>query len=353
MSDLGRRLAERTLELVRIPSASGREQALADHVAGVVAGADRVIRHDAALVAMFGMKEPADEFVVLAGHLDTVPEAGHPEPAMDTDRITGLGSSDMKGALAVMLEAGAAHRPGQAPLALVFYDCEEIAYERNGLRPLLEREPWLGRAAAALLMEPTSNRLELGCLGTLHALVTVHGTATHSARPWTGENAIHKAAPFLSKIAALPVRDVQDGPVTYREVVSITLAEGGTTRNVVPDAFTLNLNLRFAPDRSAEQAEAYARSLIPEGATVEITDLAPSAPARMESPWLEKLAALPGVDVAAKQAWTDVSQFADLDVPAANFGPGIPEVAHKTNEYIPVENLVSSYDLVQQWLTRE
>jgi succinyl-diaminopimelate desuccinylase len=289
---------------------------------------------------------------VLAGHLDTVPHNDHPEPAMEGNDVIGLGTTDMKGALAVMLTLAERLPAATAiPVGFVFYECEEVAWERNGLRPLFELEPWLGEAELALLLEPTANRLELGCLGSLHASVTFRGVPAHSARPWMGENAIHAAAPFLERIASIPPRQVTDGPVIFREVVSVTLAEGGHARNVIPDRFRVNVNLRFPPDRSLEDAETYLRSLVPQGAAVEMVDRSPAAPARAEAPGLDRLIRGSGLEIAAKQAWTDVSQFAARGVPAANLGPGIPELAHRRDERVPVKNLVESYEVLSRFLT--
>ncbi len=353
------RLAERALELVRIPSVSGREEAVADHVHRGLAAATAPVflrRHGNAVVAAYGSERPR---LVLAGHLDTVPPNGNPEPAFDGETVTGLGSTDMKGALAVMiaLAEAAAPRGGEPrtalPFGLVFYDREETAYETNGLRPLFAAEPWLAEAELALLLEPTANRMELGCLGTLHALVTFHGAAAHSARPWTGENAIHEAAPFIETVARIGERELRQGPAVFREVIAVTLVEGGTTRNVVPDRCTVNVNFRYAPDRSPEAAEAHLRSLVPEGATVEITDLAPAAAARADAPLLARLIRDEGLEAAAKQAWTDAAQFAEHGVAAANFGPGLPELAHHREERVPAANLVRCFDVLSRMILEE
>lgn len=344
-------LAARTLELVRIPSPSGEEDALADHLFGFLAGRTRpafLRRHGNALVAGYGFDSARrPPRLVLAGHLDTVPPHHHPDPEIAGGEVVGLGATDMKGALAVMatLAETLSKEPeavAAMPFALVFYDCEEIAFARNGLRRLFLVEPWLGEAELALIMEPTGGELELGCLGTMHARVTFTGVAAHSARPWTGENAIHKAGPFLASLAALVPREVAEGPAVYREVVSVTMAEGGSARNVVPDRFTVNVNFRFAPDRTPEDAERHLRSLVPPGTEVEITDLAPAAPARLEAPLLTRFMVGSGVTARAKQAWTDVAQFAAHGVAAANFGPGEPTLAHKTEERVRVEALERS-----------
>jgi succinyl-diaminopimelate desuccinylase len=354
--DAADRLVATTLDLVRIPSPSGREEAAAEYVEhrlGRIDGVSYLRRHGAAVVAVLGADPAAGGDappVTLVGHLDTVPENSHPEPARRGDDLVGLGTTDMKGALAVMLELAADRPAGALPLGLVFYDCEEVSFERNGLRPLLDREPWLARTGLALLMEPTDNVLELGCLGTLHAQVTFHGEAAHSARPWTGRNAILEAVPFLERLRGLEPRDVHDGPAHFREVVSVTLAQGGRARNVIPDAFTLTVNLRFPPDRTGEEAVAYIEKLVPDHTTMEIVDLAPAAPARFEAPALKRLAERFELACRAKQAWTDVAQFAGLGVPAANFGPGIPELAHKREESIPVANLVRSHAILHEFL---
>jgi succinyl-diaminopimelate desuccinylase len=356
--DTAELLARRTLDLVRIASPSGLEAAAADHVERFLREATApafLRRHGNALVAGYGERPR----LVLAGHLDTVPAQGHPEPSLAGGEVSGLGSTDMKGGLAVMMTLAerAAPRDGEPaealPFALVFYDREETAYERNGLRPLFIPESWLTEAELALLLEPTANTVELGCLGTLHALVTFHGTAAHSARPWMGENAIHKAAPFIARVAEMGERELRQGPALFREVISVTLAEGGSTRNVVPDRCTVNVNFRFAPDRSPEEAEAEVRSLIPEGATVQITDLAPGAPAHADAPLLAHLIREGNLETRAKQAWTDAAQFAKRGVAAANFGPGIPELAHQREERVPMANLVRSLDILTRLVLKE
>lgn len=352
MSGTASLLAERLLELVRIPSPSRREERLAVHVEEFLDARTRpasLLRRGSAVTARYGWDRPGPK-LGLIGHLDTVPEAGHPEPAIAGDRVIGLGTSDMKGGLAVMMTLGERYPEGAAPTALVFYDREEVGYDENGLGPLFSTEPWLAELDLAVLMEPTDNYLELGCLGNLHARVSFRGVAAHSARPWLGENAIHRAAPFLARLAGTPPREYAEGSAVYREVVSATMAEGGIGRNVVPDRFTVTVNLRFAPDRSLEDAERYLRSLLPEGVEVEITDRAPAAPSRADSPHVERLRRDFGLAARAKQAWTDVARFSALGIPAVNFGPGLPELAHKRDEYVPVANLERSFDVLEGFL---
>lgn len=344
-------LAATTLDLVRIPSPSGSEDAAAGYVENLLrtrAPEAAVTRHGNAVVMRPSGGDPPR--VILAGHLDTVPKNGNLAPEVREDEVRGLGATDMKGALAVMLALAGETVPGGPPVGFVFYDREETAYATNGLGPLFDLEPWLGTADLAVLLEPTGNRVELGCLGTLHARVVFAGTAAHSARPWTGKNAIHAAAPFLTRLGELGERVVEDGPIRFREVLNATLAQGGTARNVIPSCFELNLNFRFAPDRTPEAAADHVRALVPPEAAVEIVDLAPAAAPHPDHPLVQRLVEAVGSAPRAKQAWTDVAQFAQRGVPALNFGPGIPELAHKAEERVPVANLVACHRTLVSFL---
>jgi succinyl-diaminopimelate desuccinylase len=260
----------------------------------------------------------------------------------------------MKGGLAVMMTLAEAQAAApEASFTLAFFDREEVGYEENGLGPLLSAEPWLGQCALAILLEPTGNVVELGCQGSLHAEVAFTGKAAHSARPWMGENAILRAVPFLDTIRRLPERRVTQGPAEYREVVNVTRAEGGIARNVIPDRFTCNVNLRFAPDRTPEEAVAHLRSLVPPDAEFTVRDLAPAAPARAEDPVVGRFLAAAGLPVRGKQGWTDAARFAGLGVPALNFGPGNPELAHRRDEKAPVTDLAGAYEVLWKFLRAE
>ena len=342
-------LIERTLELMRIPSVTGNEDAIADHVQSILEGITgvRMRRLGKSVVADFGRGRP---HVVLAGHLDTVPDQGGPAPAQSGDQIVGLGSSDMKSGLAVMMALGVSKSMRRGRLSLIFYDGEEGPISGNGLGPLLDAEPELSKADLALLLEPTGNTVELGCQGTMHARVTIHGVPAHSARPWMGRNAIHLALPLLTRVAGLPIREVRMGEAVYREVMNVTLIEGGRSRNVLPAQCTLNVNFRFAPDRTVETAETYLRALCPASAEVEIVDAAPAAPPRLEAPLVQQFVKTVGGTARGKQGWTDVAQFAGRGVPAVNFGPGLPELAHRRDERVPVENLQHAYELLRSFL---
>ena len=342
-------LAERTLELVRISSLTGNEGSIADRVHGMLAAVPslRVRRKGHCVLGDLGQGHP---HLILAGHLDTVPDQGGSAPAQDGDQILGLGSSDMKSGLAVMLALAQSNAPRSGRLSLVFYDGEEGPISGNGLGPLLDSEPELTKADLALLLEPTNNLIELGCQGTMHARVSIRGVAAHSARPWMGRNAIHLALPLLTRVAGLPLREVRMGEAAYREVLNVTLIEGGRSRNVLPDRATLNLNFRFAPDRTIENAEAYVRALCPETAEVEIVDAALAAPPRLDALLVQQFVTHVGGEIRGKQGWTDVAQFAARGVPAINFGPGLPELAHRKDERVPVSNVVHSYEVLESFL---
>src|SRR5207302_7485270 len=292
---------------------------------------------------VLGRATGAKPAVALFGHLDTVPLQEGDFPGYRAGgRVHGRGASDMKGALAVMIALWERLDRERLPVELVcvFYDREEGPYEQSGLGPLLGARPDLRRAALALCLEPTDLSLQVGCCGSMHATVTFHGRSAHSARPWQGENAIHKAGALLSHLAAQPPRDVRIGELLYREVMTVTRIEGFTGRNVVPARCDLNLNFRFAPGRSVEAAEAEVQALARRfGAIATVTDRAPSGPVILDNALLQELRALTAAPLEAKQAWTDVAQLAQAGIPAANFGPGEQAQAHQHGESCPEEAL--------------
>lgn len=290
--------------------------------------------------------------VALAGHLDVVRTSHDGEPRIEGDALYGPGASDMKSGLACMLEIAERHRAalGNLNLTLVFYSREEGPFLENELGPVLENDPELGKVDLAVCLEPSDNKLSLGASGSIHATVTFEGRTSHSARPWQGENAIHKAGSFLTELAALePEVSVLDG-LEYRSVVSATLAEGGRGRNVVPDRFQLNLNHRFAPDRTIEDGKARVEALVAGRARVEFTDLSPSARPFRTHPLVESLVAAGVRAVEPKQAWTDVARFATLGVPAVNFGPGTNAQAHQRNEHTSIADLLEGERILVRWL---
>jgi succinyl-diaminopimelate desuccinylase len=330
-------LAETLLWLCSIPSPTGEEGPLCDAVLARVQRATLaapVRRYGHSLVVPM-RRGSGGPHIALAGHLDVV-RTVHEGPArIEGDKLFGAGAADMKSGLASMLGLLEDTQRASFPcdLTLVFYAREEGPFVENELGPVLDQDAELRGVDLAICLEPSDNRLQLGCNGSLHARVTFEGRTAHSSRPWQGENAIHKAAGLLTRLAALSPVDYREGDLLYRTVTSATMAEGGRGRNVVPDSFVLNLNHRFTPNQSVEGAEAYVRGLVGDDAVVELTDRSPSAPTFRDHPLVNKLVEAGVVAVESKQAWTDVARFASLGVPAVNFGPGVNAQAHQRNEW--------------------
>ena len=363
MSDesLRERLAERTRTLCELRSPIGDEAALCDLIEGQSfahwPGCVQRINHSLVLGRGAGTKP----LVLLLGHLDTVPVQGGDFPARrEGGRVFGRGASDMKGAIAVMLELcerlgpeGRARLPVE--LTIILYEREEGPYEGNGLGPVLEARKDLSRAALALCLEPTDLAVQVGCCGSLHATLTFHGRSAHSARPWQGENAVHKAGALLEHLRTLPIKEsIHSGSgveLVYREVLNVTRIDGYTGRNVIPARCQLNLNYRFAPGRSVESASAEVRALAERfGAECEITDASPAGQVILDNPLLARLIALTGAPVEAKQAWTDVARLGLAGIPAANFGPGEPAQAHQKNESCSEDALLRGYRALERFL---
>jgi succinyl-diaminopimelate desuccinylase len=348
MTDLATRLAESTLALCRIASPIGEERALADHVehwARARFPQREVFRLGHSLV--LGSLQDERPTVALVGHLDTVPE--HPndrEARIEGERVYGLGSSDMKGGLAVMMALAEDLPRAELPvnLVMVLYEREEGPYLESGLGPLFDTRPELKRVKFGIAMEPTDGVVQVGCVGSLHVTLRFKGRSAHSARPWQGENAIHKAGPLLAKLLALPRREVVQDAFTFYEVMNITKASGGRARNVIPEAFELNLNYRFAPGKTVERAQQDVRELVGDVAEVEFTDLAPSGRVCADNPLFQQLMQLTGLPAASKQAWTDVARFGEWGVDAVNYGPGETAQAHQANESAPIPALAVAYE---------
>jgi succinyl-diaminopimelate desuccinylase len=332
--ELARRLAARTLELVDIPSQSRNEAAIAQHVLSTVPGARDA--GDGCVLA-------GDGPVLLAGHLDTVPAQDNIPGRADADAVHGLGASDMKAALAVMIELAIA---GRAPgTTLCFFPREELPVSESALTPLLAREPSLREAEVAIVMEPTANAIHAGCLGNINATWTFHGVSGHSARPWLADNAIERAARAIAELAAAaPPQHAEFGGLEFTEAISVVGIEGGIARNVIPDRAIAQVNYRYSPGRTAADAEARLRELCSgEGRELAIDSNAPSAPVATTHPFVQRLIESGSLDVAPKQAWTPVAEFALAGVPAVNFGPGDPAQAHRRDELVEVEALVRSF----------
>ena len=350
-------LARTTLALCAIPSPTGAEAALANHVEAWASRlwepAQRVrVGHSFFL----GRRQDARPTVALVGHLDTVP--AHPEtgvPRRETDRLVGTGASDMKGGLAVMMALADSLPLDELPvnLVLALYEKEEGPYAQSGLGPLFEHVPELSRARFAVALEPTDGVVQVGCVGSLHATLRFRGRAAHAARPWQGVNALHLAGPLLTELLGLKPRDVECEGFRFREVITATLAEGGRARNVVPDVFTLNLNVRFAPGRTSADAEADLRRLVAGRAEVEVTDRSPSAPVCALNPFFQRLVRATGRPATAKQAWTDVARLAEKGVEGVNFGPGETAQAHQAQESASVAALGAAYSTLAGFLSEE
>jgi succinyl-diaminopimelate desuccinylase len=323
--------------LVDIPSVTGQEAALRDAIAGRLAGLPHQAIGDSLIV---GTPRPAA--TILVGHLDTVPLQGHVGATVDGDRVHGLGATDMKAGLAVMVHL--IEDLGPDRLGCVFYAGEEGALSENQLAMTLGAAPWLREAGAAVVLEPTDRGIEAGCQGVVNADVTFVGEAAHSARPWLGDNAVTKAGEFLTMMRGLePELHVVEG-LEFREVISVTLARGGVARNVIPSEFVLNVNYRFAPDRGPEEAVAHLREVCSAADHFEVTDLAPAGTVHASHPLFLGLAEAAGAGLSGKQGWTDVAQLSEAGIPAVNFGPGEPALAHKPGESVRVDDLAWAYD---------
>jgi len=339
-------LAERTLELVDIASPSGSEHAVYRYVSGAV---PLPCVHDDGESLLFG-KRGGGPLVLLAGHTDTVPEQGNLPGRIADGAVHGLGASDMKGGLAVMIELArwAATASLAHDLALLFFPREELGPGDNPLPTLFEATPVLDEAALVVCLEPTDNTLQLGCLGNLNAVVAFEGRAAHSARPWLGVNAISLALEGLRDVAAVEPRDVEVGGLVFREVVSITQIHGGVAANVVPAHAEATLNFRYAPDRTPAEAEEHLRRLV--GRDVQILHNSPPAHVAAESPLVERLRLAGPFDVQPKQAWTNVADFAARGLDAVNLGPGATRYAHAADEQVDIAELERTYAALQRFL---
>ena len=315
--------------LVDIPSPTGAEERIRDAVAGRLAHLQPRVIGNSVVVG----RRTGRPLIAVYGHLDTVPEQGNLPARVEGGRVHGLGTTDMKSGLAVMIALLEDDTVADGPfdLAGVFYDAEEGPSDGNGLEGVLDAAPDLLEARFSIVMEPTDGELQLGCQGTINATVEFHGTAAHSARPWLGHNAITKAGAWLAEMHLRGWRDVDVSGLTFKETFAVTTAHGGIARNVIPATFTMNLNHRFPPDRTMEEAEAKVRQVCASADRVDVVDRAAAAPIPEGNPHLERLRGLVEV-VAAKTAWTDVARLATRGLAAVNYGPGETALAHRRDE---------------------
>ncbi len=348
------RLTSTLLDLCTILSPIGEERAICDYVAERL-GKQRLagpIRRYGNSIVVPVTRGTGGPHLLLAGHLDVVPTAHDGAPRVEGDKLYGPGASDMKSGLALMIDLIENDREacGKIDLTLVFYAREEGPYLENELGAVIDGDEDVRRADLAVCLEPSDNKLSLGASGCIHATVIFHGKTAHSARPWQGENAIQKAGPFLTELSAVLPRDhVIDG-LTYKSVISATLAEGGRGKNIIPDLFTLNVNHRFPPSQTLEEAQRTILDLVAGRAEVRFLDLSPSAPPHLSHPLVQKLASAGVAAIEPKQAWTDVARFATIGVPAVNFGPGENAQAHQRNEWTSIPTLVEGRLILLRWL---
>jgi succinyl-diaminopimelate desuccinylase len=330
-------LVETVAWLVDIPSVTGGEAALRNAIADRLGGMPQQAVADSLVVG-----DPAEGVVLLAGHLDTVPLQGHVGATVTEDRVHGLGATDMKGGLAVMIHL--VETLGPEGLACVFYAGEEGPLAGNQLGPVLESAPWLASASAGIVLEPTDRVVEAGCQGVINADVTFFGEPAHSARPWLGDNAVDKAGEFLTQMRGLQPELHVVGGLEFREVITVTTAHGGVARNVVPSEFVMNVNYRFAPDRAIGDATARLGEVCAAADRIVVTDVAPAGAVDISHPMFQALIQRSGSAVVGKQGWTDVAQLGAAGVPAVNFGPGEPSMAHKPGESVRISDLTWAYD---------
>jgi succinyl-diaminopimelate desuccinylase len=353
VTDIGERLAGRTLALVGIPSVSGDEAAVLE---ALEVPADLPVVDADDTVRLFGppVRRRGAPLVALAGHVYTVPVGESAPAGRDGDEIAGRGAADMKGGLAVMEAiAAAVAAPGfttDVDVCFLFFGREELPITVSALLPLFDRCAEARAIDLAIVMEPTANAIEVGCLGNLNARAVIRGRAAHSARPWLGHNAIHEAVRSLAGIAVAEAVDVTVDGLTYREVVSVTAIEGGVACNVVPDRVEAHLNYRYAPGVDPAEAEARLGEMLP-GAEIEVLGNAPPGPVVVRNPLLDRLRAAGSLEVRPKQAWTPVAEFGLAGIDAVNLGPGDPGYAHRDDERVSVAALVRSYEVLTAFLT--
>ena len=340
---------ELTTSLVNIPSVSHHEGELADAVERALSPLAHLelTRIGDNIIARTTLGRP--ERVVIAGHLDTVPPADNMTARLEGEMLYGIGACDMKGGVAVALALAARAVNPNHDVTFVFYAAEEVEDSFNGLAHVLREAPELLAADFAILMEPSDAGIEAGCQGSLRVNVTTRGKRAHSARSWVGDNAIHHSAQVLQTLIDYQPRTVDIDGLGYREGLSAVRVSGGIAGNVIPDECVVTVNYRYAPDRSPAEAEAHVRELFA-AYEVEVTDNAPPALPGLDRPAAKAFVAAVGVEPRPKFGWTDVARFSAIGVPAVNFGPGDPLLAHTSDEHVPVAHLRSTMAALTTWL---
>ncbi|WP_245933312.1 succinyl-diaminopimelate desuccinylase [Arthrobacter livingstonensis] len=353
--DLTQDVAALTAAIMDIESVSGNETVLADAVEAALRSLPHleVTRNGDSVVARTSLGRA--ERVILAGHLDTVPlpttpgSRGTVPSSWEGDVLYGRGATDMKGGVAVQLAIAATVPEPVKDVTFIFYDHEEVAAAKSGLGRLVRENRDLLDADFGILLEPTNGTVEGGCNGTIRFEATTRGLAAHSARAWMGENAIHAAAPILSRLAAYEPATVDVDGLDYRESMNAVKIHGGTAGNVIPDACVVEINYRFAPDKTPEQAEAHVRELLT-GFDLVRTDSSAGARPGLTAPAAASFVAAVGREPLPKYGWTDVARLGEIGIPAVNFGPGDPLLAHSDNEHVAADAIRACLASLTRWL---
>ena len=351
-------LTASSLDLTRaicdIPSVSGQEQTLADAIEEAISPLAHleVIRHGNTIVARTALGR--SQRVAIAGHIDTVPVNDNlPTRDVEIDGeayLWGRGTVDMKAGTAVQLKLAAEITDPAVDITWMWYDNEEVEASKNGLGLLAAVRPDLFEADFAILGEPSNGEVEGGCNGTLRAIVRTSGVRAHAARAWIGENAIHRAAPILTRLSEYRAREVLVEGLLYRESLSAVRISGGVAGNVIPDACEVEINYRFAPSKTAADAEAHVRGVLA-GFDLEVTDAAEGARPGLDAAIAQQFVAAVGAEARPKYGWTDVARFSALGIPAVNYGPGDPHLAHHDEERVPVAQIDAVERGLRAWLT--
>ena len=358
-------ILELTQSLIAIPSESHDEVAIADAIESALGryGHLTLERFGNSIVARTEFNR--SERILLSGHIDTVPSSGNDDPLLvrkgetppasdiagiaSEDRLYGLGSCDMKGGLAVGLKLAASLQTSNRDLTFMFYESEEVESIHNGLYKISQQKPELFKANFAVLLEPSNAQIEAGCQGTLRFKIVLKGRRAHSARAWMGENAVHKAADVLNILNSYTPNVVDVDGLQYREGLQCIGIKGGVAGNVVPDECIVSINYRYAPSKSPAVAIETMKSLF-SGYTLEIVDNAGGALPGLTHPAAIAFIEASGKGVQPKFGWTDVARMAEFSIPAVNFGPGDPSLAHAPKEYVPVEHLYECERVLSKWL---
>ena len=350
-AQLADRLAARTLALVDIRSESHGEQDAVAYVLDALRDRDLPVHDAGDSCVVAGVRERGERpLVLLAGHLDTVPAQGNWPGQRTHARVMGLGASDMKAGVALMLELALADLATSVDVGYVFFGREEVPAAEGALQPLLAREPGLRGADLAIMLEPTSNTVHAGCLGNINASWTFSGRSGHSARPWLADNAIERAARGVLELQAIGPRRCELDGLLYTQVVSVTTIAGGVARNVIPGSARADVNFRYSPALEPDEAERQLRGWCEPHGELELLSNSRGVPAPVDNPLVGALTALTDQPLQPKQAWTPVADFAAFGIDAVNLGPGDPALAHRVDEHVEVGALVEGYAILEGFL---